>query len=60
MVVVFTDGEENASRRWTRDALFSRIERLEAAGWSFVFLGANQDSYAESRGLWREKRCACS
>lgn len=51
VVVVFTDGQENASQRWTRDALFSRVERLKAAGWSFVFLGANQDAYAESRGL---------
>ena len=51
VVVVFTDGEENASRRWTREALFGRIERLKAAGWAFVFLGANQDSYAEGGGL---------
>lgn len=51
VVVVFTDGEENASQRWTREALFGRVERLKAAGWSFVFLGANQDSYAEGRGL---------
>jgi ADP-ribosylglycohydrolase len=46
LVVVFTDGMENASRRWTRDRLFDRIERLKADGWTFVFLGANQDSYA--------------
>lgn len=51
VVVVFTDGQENASRRWTRDALFGRMARLRAVGWSFVFLGANQDSYAESGSL---------
>lgn len=51
VVVVFTDGEENASRRWTRPALFERIAALEKDGWSFVFLGANQDSYAEAGAL---------
>jgi hypothetical protein len=48
VVVVFTDGQENASRQWTREVLFERIKGLEAKGWTFVFLGANQDSYAEA------------
>jgi len=51
VVVVFTDGQENASREWTRAALFERIEALKKQGWSFVFLGANQDSYAEAGAL---------
>jgi len=51
VVVVFTDGLENASRRWTRAAIFERIETLQAKGWTFVFLGANQDSYAEAQAL---------
>ena len=51
IVVVFTDGEENASQSWKREALFERIAGLKARGWAFVFLGANQDSYAEAGGL---------
>ena len=51
VVVVFTDGQENASHAWTRAALFERIEALKARGWAFVFLGANQDSYAEAGAL---------
>jgi len=51
VVVVFTDGEENSSRKWTRASLFERIKGLEAKGWAFVFLGANQDSYAEAGAL---------
>lgn len=51
VVVVFTDGEANASGRWTRAALFERIQALKARGWAFVFLGANQDSYAEAGHL---------
>lgn len=48
VVVVFTDGYENASRRWSRPALFAAVEERKAAGWSFVFMGANQDSYLEA------------
>ncbi len=46
LVVVFTDGHENASRDWTQQRLFARIGTLRDRGWTFVFLGANQDSYA--------------
>jgi hypothetical protein len=51
LVVVFTDGLENASHRVTRETAFARITRLKDAGWTFVFLGANQDSYAAGGGL---------
>jgi ADP-ribosylglycohydrolase len=46
LVVVFTDGYENASREWTQQRLFARIGELRDRGWTFVFLGANQDSYS--------------
>ena len=46
LVVILTDGDENASRTWDRHRLFERIGALRARGWTFVFLGANQDSYA--------------
>ncbi len=51
LVVVFTDGEENSSHVWTRSRLFKRIAELRDRGWTFVFLGANQDSYAEAGSL---------
>ena len=51
VVVVFTDGLENASRRFTPAEVFGRIEELKTAGWTFVFLGANQDSYATGASL---------
>src|SRR5690606_14179141 len=47
VVVIFTDGMENASHRWNRASVFRRVEALQEAGWVFVFMGANQDSYAE-------------
>ena len=46
LVVILTDGDENASHEWTHKRLFRRIEKLRQRGWTFVFLGANQDSYA--------------
>jgi hypothetical protein len=46
LVVIFTDGLENASSDWTRERIDARIASLRSAGWTFVFLGANQDSYA--------------
>ena len=51
LVVVMTDGEENSSQYWRRDAIFERIGVLRRRGWTFVFLGANQDSYAVGRQL---------
>ncbi len=51
IVAVFTDGLENASRRWKRADLFDLIAARKDAGWTFVFMGANQDSYAEAGRL---------
>jgi Mg-chelatase subunit ChlD len=51
VVVVVTDGLENASREFTRPGLFELIEHRRHAGWVFVFLGADQDAYEEGTGL---------
>ena len=51
IVVVFTDGFENSSTTWSRSKLFQAIESRRAAGWTFVYLGANQDSYHEAGRL---------
>lgn len=46
MFVIQTDGEENASREYTREAIFDLIRRKEAEGWRFIYLGVDQDNYA--------------
>jgi len=47
LTVIMTDGEENSSQEYTEKQLKTRVAELENAGnWSFVFLGANQDSWA--------------
>jgi hypothetical protein len=51
IVVILTDGMENASREWTRAQVFELITEAENAGWQFIFLGANQDSWEVSQNL---------
>ncbi len=46
IVVVMTDGMENASRRWNHQRIFDLITECEQGGWQFIFLGANQDSWS--------------
>jgi uncharacterized protein YegL len=46
LCVIMTDGEENSSKEYTDKDLKQRIKELEGKNWSFVFLGANQDSWA--------------
>lgn len=44
-VLVMTDGHENASRRWTAEAVRALIAQQETVySWDFVFLGANMDA----------------
>jgi hypothetical protein len=47
VVVIITDGLENASREHTRDTVVGLIEDRRSRGWSFVFLAADQDAFAE-------------
>jgi Mg-chelatase subunit ChlD len=49
--VTFTDGEENSSVEYSKAKLFNLVTKREAQDWAFVFLGANQDSYAEGGGI---------
>jgi hypothetical protein len=49
--MVLTDGLENASREWTRERVKARLTELERQGWTFLFLGANIDSFAEGAEL---------
>ena len=52
ITVIMTDGEENSSREWTLETVRELIRRKEAAGnWTFVFLGANFDAFAQGASL---------
>ena len=44
IVAVVTDGLENSSVEWTRDAVMAAVQDRIEAGWHFTFIGANQDA----------------
>ena len=52
MVVIITDGCENASREFTLPQVKQMIERQkEMFGWEFLFLGANIDAVSTAAGF---------
>merc|ERR1719158_338936 len=51
VVVIFSDGAENSSREFSKKQIFDLISERQKNNWAFVFLGANQDSYAAGGGL---------
>lgn len=51
LVLIVTDGYENASQEYSRQAVRELIRNCENDGWVFSYVGANQDSYAEAGAL---------
>lgn len=52
IMAIITDGEENASRLFTRAKVFAMIGHQRAAyNWLFTFIGANQDAIGEAGSL---------
>jgi uncharacterized protein YegL len=56
-IVILTDGEENASKKYSKIHVNDLIESKKDE-WSFVFLGANQDAIKEARNLGIPERGA--
>lgn len=48
LVIIITDGWENASREWVLGSVKALITQRRAAGWEFMYLGANVDAFAEA------------
>jgi hypothetical protein len=46
LIVIMTDGQDNASREHSAETIKVLIKDKEAAGWTFVFLGSNQDAWS--------------
>lgn len=56
LVVITTDGRENASKEFTYKDIHTLIKKQqEIYGWEFLFLGANIDSEREGRKLGLRK-----
>jgi len=51
LVVIQTDGQENASRQFTKQMVKALIEERQNSGWTFAFLGADIDAYTASSAI---------
>lgn len=51
VIVVMTDGQENASREVTREGVKAALDRVKTKGWEVVFLGANFDNIADASSV---------
>lgn len=52
IVVIMTDGHENASREWRRPGIKVLVEQqTNEHGWEFLYMGASQDAVEVGRGL---------
>lgn len=51
LMVIITDGGENTSQDFGAGLIKEMIGAREEAGWTFIYMGANQDSWAETQNL---------
>ena len=51
LVTIITDGLENASQEYSGKAIKALVDRLRAKGWTFVYIGANQDAVEVAKDL---------
>jgi hypothetical protein len=52
LVVILTDGLENASRTWKKHEIATMIQNLEALGnWTFVYMGSDHNAFNVTRDL---------
>jgi len=51
LFVILTDGQENASREYSRDGVVRMIRESEGRGWTFVYLGADHNAWTAGGDL---------
>lgn len=52
IVLIATDGQENASKEWTKARVRELVEQQRGDyGWEFIFNGADQDGFGEAGAL---------
>ena len=50
-LIILTDGDENASREYTKAHVKDLIEQKTKEAWTVMYLGANQDAFAEAGSM---------
>lgn len=45
LVLIMTDGHENASRSYNKEMIKTMVKSAETAEWTFMFMGANVDAF---------------
>jgi uncharacterized protein YegL len=56
LFVITTDGEENSSRKFTKNQIEKMIKhQTNGHGWKFMFLGANMDAVKEAESIGIDK-----
>ena len=60
VVTIITDGMENASKEYNGKTIKELVERLRGEGWTFTYMGANQESVevAMNRSIRNSRNCA--
>ena len=56
VLVIVTDGLENASQEYTSDAIKKTIEEKTKEGWLIIYLGADHDAFTQSRDMGFDSR----
>lgn len=56
-IAILTDGLENASHMYTKSHVKDLVEQKTKEGWTFVYLGANQDAFAEAGSIGIAPSC---
>lgn len=51
MVIIMTEGRENASCRYTAEKVRALVQQQEERGWEFIFLGADIEAMKVADGL---------
>jgi len=51
VVAIFTDGLENSSQKFTKAHIKDLVDQKTNEGWKFVYMGANQDAFAEAGSI---------
>jgi len=51
IVLIITDGWENASHEFTRSQIRDMIKKQSKNNWQFIFQGADQNAFAEAKAI---------